>query len=423
MSLFLAPFAGSAALPWTGDMYTQFFGHKKKPFALSAAPEFFYLSKGHHLAFTHLEYGLVHNVGFIALTGDVGTGKTTLLRYLLKSIRAPLNIAMIFNTQVDPASFLEMVVKEFEITPASNRKSDLYEGLYKFFLDQYRKHSRCVIIVDEAQNLQLEGFEELRMLSNLDAGDEPLVQIILVGQPQLRARLSHPSLEQLTQRISVHYHLSPLQQEDVGKYIDFRLQAAGYEGSESIFDPVAVELAAGASRGVPRIINTICDASLTYAYADGVKKVSGEMVENVLADNQLLGVVSSLGESAPGDSNGEARGLPPVAPEGEGRYLSSLVPGFGVMLSNLVERVASLEDQVAESKQQGMDRAVGILQEMLSKERERASQYAAQLIEMKQKYKKAIKDGEAPVVRSASAAESGARNNSRPIWRYFLEKR
>ena len=231
-------------------MYTQFFGLKRKPFSLSPAPEFFYLSKGHHLAFTHLKYGLVHNVGFIALTGEVGTGKTTLLKYLLKSIKVPLNIAMIFNTQINSTSFLEMVVKEFEITPVSNRKSDLYDGLYKFFLEEYKKRSRCVIFVDEAQNLSLEAFEELRMLSNLDSGDEPLVQIILVGQPQLRTRLAHPSLEQLTQRISVHYHLCPLQHEDVGKYIDFRLHAAGYEGigstfmegAGSIFETEAVEL-------------------------------------------------------------------------------------------------------------------------------------------------------------------------------------
>lgn len=416
-------------------MYTQYFGLNRKPFSLSPAPEFFYLSKGHHLAFTHLEYGLVHNVGFIALTGEVGTGKTTLLKYLLKSIKAPLDIAMIFNTQIDSTSLLEMVVKEFEITRVSNRKSELYEGLYKFFLEQYKKRSRCVIFVDEAQNLSLEAFEELRMLSNLDSGDEPLVQIILVGQPQLRTRLAHPSLEQITQRISVHYHLSPLQKEDVGKYIDFRLHAAGYEGVGSpfieeagaIFEAEAVDLLAEASGGVPRIINSICDASLTYAYADRVKKVSRKTVENVLADNQLLRISPAAAENPstlpPGNWNAAAQSLPAVVLENGPPQLSAL-QAFGGTFSNLMERISSLEGQMAERKQEDTDRAIAILQEMLAREREKSSQFAAQLIELTQKYDKAIRDAEAKASQDEVAAESKPRKTTHRIWRYLtLEKR
>ena len=405
-------------------MYTKFFGLKKKPFTLSATPEFFYLSKGHHLAFTHLEYGLVHNVGFIALTGDVGTGKTSLLKYLLKRIQVPLNIAMIFNTQVDPLSVLEMVVKEFEITPASNRKSDLYDALNKFFLDQYRKRSRCVIFVDEAQNLQLRGFEELRMLSNLDAGDDPLVQIVLVGQPQLRARLAHPSLEQLTQRISVHYHLSPLVAEDIGEYIDFRLRAARFEGVDSLFEDEAKVLIAEASRGVPRIINSICDASLTYAYGDRVKIISRGTVENVLSDNELFRLSRTDGESLPmeltRDGNGQGESLPPAGLDGNGRFDASGTSGFGGVFSHLLGRITALEEQMAERGREDAGLAIGVLQEMLAREREKSSEFSVQLLELKRKYRRALKE----VQTIAIKGDVEARSNPRKIWRFFsLEKK
>ena len=233
-------------------MYTQFFGLKKRPFVLSPDPEFIYFSKGHDLAFTHLEYGLAHNLGFIALTGDIGAGKTTLLKYLLEKVNPSLNLAMIFNTQVDPRSLLEMLAKEFELSPASNRKSDLFDALYEKFIAEYSKGNRCIVVVDEAQNLSLQSFEELRMLSNLDAGSDLLVQIILVGQPQLRKRLAHPSLSQLTQRISVHYHLMPMKSDEIGEYIRHRLRVAGCESPDVLFfDDGAIECIANGSAESP----------------------------------------------------------------------------------------------------------------------------------------------------------------------------
>ncbi len=408
-------------------MYTRFFGLKKKPFAPSPDPEFFYFSKGHQLAFTHLEYGLAHNVGFIALTGEVGTGKTTLLRYLLRRIRVPLNIAMIFNTQIDPLSFLEMLVKEFEITPVSNRKSDLYDALYKFFLEQYMKRSRCVIFVDEAQNLQLEAFEELRMLSNLDSGDEPLVQIILVGQPQLRARLAHASLEQLAQRISVHYHLRPLQCEDVGKYIDFRIHAAGLEAGGSLYEREAVDLIAEASRGVPRIINSICDASLTYAYADRMGTVSRQIVEKVLSDNELLrigrtdGVSSSI--QAPYNSNGQVEGLTPAGLEWDKRFDASGPAGLSEVITHLLGRIGALEGQMAERSGADTDRSIGILQEMLAREREKSSQFADQLEELQQEYNKVVKEVEDIRKQGEGAVESKPSQNTRTVRRFFSREK
>ena len=407
-------------------MYRQFFGLKKKPFSLSADPEFFYFSKGHNLAFTHLEYGLMHNVGFIALTGEVGTGKTTLLRYLLKRIRVPLNIAMIFNTQVDPHSFLEMLAKEFEVTPASSRKSDLYDALYKFFLEQYRKRSRCVIFVDEAQNLSLKAFEELRMLSNLDSGDEPLVQIVLAGQPQLRNRLAHASLEQLTQRISVHYHLRALDSEDVGKYIDFRVHAAGFQQSDPLFEKEAVDLIAEASKGIPRVINSISDASLTYAYADRIKTVSRKIVENVLADNELLRIVHTDRESPSTEAsfNGHGQGESLSAGlDGDGRFDVSGMAALGGVISHLLGRVSTLEGQIAEHGEAASDRAIAMLQDMLVREREKSSRFAAQLVELEQKYGKVLKEVEDIRNQGQIAAESRPSESTRTLWRFFSSEK
>ena len=255
-------------------MYSKYFGLKKRPFVLSPDPAFLYLSRVHDLAFTHLEYGLSHHAGFVALTGEVGTGKTTLLKYLFDKVKTSLEIAMIFNTQLDPQALLEMLVREFGLDTPSGSKAAFVEVLYEHFLKQYSRGNRCVIVIDEAQNLPLEAFEELRMLSNLEAGNDILLQIILVGQPQLRERLAHPSLAQLTQRISVHYHLSPLSRDEVGSYVAHRLSIAGYERPEPLFAEAAVARVAELSRGIPRVINSICDASLTYAFADELTQVS-----------------------------------------------------------------------------------------------------------------------------------------------------
>jgi general secretion pathway protein A len=398
-------------------MYTQFFGLKKKPFSLSPDPEFFYFSKKHDLAFTHLEYGLVHNVGFIALTGDVGTGKTTLLKYLLNRIRAPLDIAMIFNTQIDPHSFLEMLAKEFEITPASNRKSDLYEALYQYFLGQYAKRVRCVIFVDEAQNLSVSGFEELRMLSNLDSGSEPLVQIILAGQPQLRNRLADASLAQLTQRISVHYHLSPMLSEDIGKYINHRLFVAGSQRESTLFEKEAVDKIAEVSGGVPRIINSICDASLTYAFADGLETVSMKVVENVVSDNELMRAGAerhSAGGSHDGGDPRKGLGLESHANSGEAG-----VSGFGGLISNLMERISYLEARVSEAQTAEAERSIVLLQEMLAGEREKTVKLAAQLVELKKEYKRVVKELQKIGENQQSLVETGHFAKTRLPWRIF----
>ncbi len=193
---------------------------------------------------------------------------------------------------------METLVKEFDARVESNRKSDLVDALFGHFLDTYSKGGRCVIVVDEAQNLPLDSFEELRMLSNLEAGSEFLAQIVLVGQPQLKARLMDPALSQLTQRISVHYHLSPLSGDEVGAYIEHRLRVGGCEGTEPIFTPEAAGAVSSFSGGIPRLISSICDAALSYAFADDARLISGDIIERVVSDNELLSIPSKRDDLA-----------------------------------------------------------------------------------------------------------------------------
>ena len=376
-------------------MYREFFGLKQKPFTLSPDPDFFYFSKSHHLAFTHLEYGLVHNIGYMALTGDSGAGKTTLLRYLIKRIKAPISIAMIFNTLIDSESFLEMVVKEFHISPPSNRKSDLYDSLYTYFIEQHNKKKRCVIFIDESQNLKYDVLEELRMLSNFETGVGSLVQIVLAGQSEFRNRLTHPSLEQLTQRIAIHYHLTPLQLEDVSKYIKFRLHVAGLAQNNELFEKDAIILIAEMSNGIPRIINSICDLSLTYACSDLSKTVTGKIVESVISNNEMLrrGNRANTGYLIDAPCNGnstdycESKG----GLGGDKNSVSLDLSAFGGIMSDLAGRLSVLEERVVDTKVADLEHSIGIVQKMLVKEREKNSQLTLQLQDIKQKYKKALK--------------------------------
>ncbi len=354
-------------------MYKKYFGLQKRPFVLSPDPGFLFLSRGHDLALTHLEYGLLHNAGFVALTGEIGAGKTTLLKHFFDKASDSLDIAMIFNTHLDSHTLLEMIVKEYGLAPPTGSKSDLIAALYDHFMAQYARRGRCVIVVDEAQNLPLEAFEELRMLSNIETGGEQMVQIILVGQPQLRDRLLHPALAQLTQRISVHYHLAPLSREEVGGYIGHRLDVSGWSGPEPLFTEEAVSLIAEVSGGVPRIINSLCDASLTYAFADDARQISRETVEKVVADNPLLLASFDQGkmESEP-DSGGCAPTVYnlPVAAEAD-----SLIYRMAGRLEALEMRVRTLEGA-------GQEKTTLVLQEMLDKEREKTLRNSQRIVSL-----------------------------------------
>jgi general secretion pathway protein A len=239
------------------------------------------------MALTHLEYGITDNKGFIVLTGDVGTGKTTLINFFLSKITTDVNTAFIFNTNIDPTTFLEMVANDFGLHIPDTRRSTLYDSLYQFLLDEHIHGRRSVLIIDEAQNMPQETLEEVRMLSNFETEESYLLQIIIVGQPQLRQRLNDPELAQLAQRISVYYHLAPLEKSDISRYIKHRLKVTGHTSPDSLFTSDAIEKIYEYTSGVPRLISSICDTALVYGYADEIKTIDANIIKQVIKNRGI----------------------------------------------------------------------------------------------------------------------------------------
>lgn len=228
-----------------------------------------------------MKYGLEEHTGFILLTGEVGAGKTTIIRSLLETVSADMVISKIFNTQVNSAQLLRLINDDFGIVSSGNDKADLQRDLNDFLIAQYAAKRRSILIVDEAQNLGLEQLEEIRLLSNLETSQQKLLQIILVGQPELRDRLSSPSLIQLRQRILVHCHLSPLNVEETEAYILHRLELAGNRYA-MLWGPGALECVHAATRGVPRLINILCHFIFLDAFSNDSHVMSVKDIESVL---------------------------------------------------------------------------------------------------------------------------------------------
>ncbi|UCF94526.1 MAG: AAA family ATPase, partial [Desulfobacterales bacterium] len=247
-------------------MYQKFYGLRDKPFQIVPNPTYLYKSLHHENALTYLEYGLSENVGFILLTGEIGSGKTTLIQYILNKLGGDTVAAVIFNTNVSADQLLGLILTEFELAFKEGDKAGTLDTLNQFLIQKYAEKKQVLLIIDEAQNLSAEALEEVRMLSNLQSEDQALLQIMLVGQPELIAKLRKPSLMQFTQRIAVSYHLASLTREETGNYIAFRLEKAG--GRADLFSPEAVDLIHRLAGGIPRSINLLCQAALVYGFAD-----------------------------------------------------------------------------------------------------------------------------------------------------------
>ncbi len=258
-------------------MYLDFLGLRERPFTITSDPAFLYLSKKHREALSHMVYGIRERKGFIEITGEIGAGKTTLCKALLRQLEPSTKTALILNSNLSELQLLQSVVKDFGMNPMRGGRLDLFNQLNQFLLDQASLGNNIVLIIDEAQNLSLRLLEQIRMLSNLETDKDKLIQIILVGQPQLREKLALPALEQLRQRIGVRYHISPLDRDEVQTYITHRLQVAGSDGSLE-WTPDGIEEVYQASKGIPRLINLICDRSLLACYVFRVKRVDGEIV-------------------------------------------------------------------------------------------------------------------------------------------------
>src|SRR6187397_1375721 len=271
-------------------MYERFYQLRERPFALSPDPEYLYPSRVHQEALDYLRYGIESQAGFIVITGEIGSGKTTLLQTLLRNLDTQTTVGRIVNTMLEPRELLETIVIDFGLDPAGRSKPLLLRDLAQYLVDQRLAGRLVLLVIDEAQNLSFAALEELRMLSNLETEKSKLLEIVLVGQPNLRDKLAAPELEQLRQRITVSYHLPPLDADETCNYINHRLRRAAL-ATPLEFPREATDLVHTRSRGVPRIINVICDAALVFGYAEERRVFDAAMMSEVLTELEVTGVL------------------------------------------------------------------------------------------------------------------------------------
>ena len=264
-------------------MYTQFFGLTEKPFSITPDPRYLYMSQRHADALAHLLYGISESGGFIQLTGEVGTGKTTLVRSLFEQLPDEADVALILNPELTTEEFLTAISEELGIeVPGDRSIKALIDGLNAHLLDAHSRGRRTVLIVDEAQNLGTELLEQVRLLTNLETPKQKLLQIILIGQPELREVLSRADMRQVAQRVTGRYHLEPLNQADTTKYVKHRMRVAGASGS--VFRPAAIREIFRRSKGVPRLINVVADRALLAAYAKETRRIDRRLVRRAAAE-------------------------------------------------------------------------------------------------------------------------------------------
>jgi len=265
-------------------MYTSFFGLNEKPFTITPDPRYLFMSERHSEGLAHLVYGVTESGGFIQLTGEVGTGKTTLVRTLLGKIPAEVDIALILNPRLTAVEFLVTICEELGISLPERRDSTkaLIDALNQHLLGAHSRGRRTILLIDEAQNLTVDVLEQLRLLTNLETAKQKLLQIILIAQPELREKLSGNNLRQLTQRITGRYHLEPLSRDEACQYIDHRLRVAG--ALTEIFELPAKREVFRLSGGVPRVMNVICDRALLGAYSRESRLVNRRLVRKAAAE-------------------------------------------------------------------------------------------------------------------------------------------
>lgn len=272
----------------TLDIYTAHFGLTERPFSLVPDPDFLFWSDHHRRAFSMLEYGILTRSPITVITGEVGAGKTTLLHHLLKSVDEDVQIAMISNAHQDRGELIRwtLIALGEPADPAATYV-DLFAQFQSYLIEEYSRGRRVILIFDEAQNLSREALEEMRMFTNINANKDELLQLVLVGQPELRDLVLRPDLRQFAQRVAASFHLPSMTAPMVKDYIGHRLEVAG--ATRNIFHAPACDLIHEVTEGVPRLVNQLCDLSMVYTFTRGVQHVTRAIVEQVLADGVFFG--------------------------------------------------------------------------------------------------------------------------------------
>lgn len=271
-------------------MYEAHYGFSERPFSLLPDPRYLYLGPKHSVGLAIMEYALMNQAGFCVLTGEVGSGKTTLIRHLLNIMPKDTNIGLINNTHRAFGNLMQWILNAYEIECRSQDQAEMHRVWLDYLITQYSKNRRTLLIVDEAQNMDAGVLEELRVLSNINADQDQIFQVILVGQPELREILQREDMRQFAQRVVVDYHISPLEEQETLDYIRHRLSVAGAADSELISTEAATRVFIH-SGGVPRLVNLLCDAALVYGFAKGAQRIDLDIVIEVVADKLRGNVV------------------------------------------------------------------------------------------------------------------------------------
>lgn len=266
------------------DLYNDYYGFKESPFNITPDPRFLFFSERHREAFSHLLFGIQQRKGFIQITGEVGSGKTTLCRALLEKLGDTYKTALILNPCLSADQLLQAILKEFGIEIRKGRRDrvSMLETLNDFLLQQVVEGFEVVLIIDEAQDMSFELLEQVRLLSNLETDDRKLLQIVLIGQPELRDKINDKRLRQLRQRITVRYHLTPLSRREMDAYIRHRIHVCGGNGQPT-FSTWATRKIYGYTKGIPRLVNAVCDKALLCGFVAGVERLNHRHIRRAIA--------------------------------------------------------------------------------------------------------------------------------------------
>lgn len=271
-------------------MYESFYGFSEPPFSVAPDPMFLYFAKGHKTAWDFLEYSMINRSAISVITGQIGSGKTTLIRHLIGQVDRSISVGLVSNTSASFFELLQSILFSFKLEYKNKQKMEMFHTFVEFLIRDYGRGKHSLLIIDEAQNLSIESLEELRMLSNVNVDKDLLLQIVMVGQTDLRHKLSQPELKHLAQRLAVSHDIQRLDASETEGYINHRIQVAGYKDLRPLFDGQACAVVHQETEGTPRLINILCDAALVYGFGMQKKLIDGNIVAEAARDRRHFGI-------------------------------------------------------------------------------------------------------------------------------------